>query len=152
QLSALYFDIRKDRLYCDRPDMFERRAYRSVMAAIFEALCGWLAPVICFTSDEAWSFRPQGLKADAQDSIHLHDFVNTPDAWVNEKLATKWQQVIKVRDVVLGALEIARKDKMIGSALEAHPVISMPEEVAGIDWAEICITSQASVKKGELAA
>lgn len=150
QLSAFYFDIRKDRLYCDRPDMFERRAYRSVMAAMFEALCGWLAPTLCFTSDEAWQHRPQSLGTNS-DSIHMHDFISTPDAWIDEKLAEKWKQVFVVRDAVLGAMEIARKDKLIGSALDAHPIIAMPEELSGIDWAEICITSQATVKKGELA-
>jgi isoleucyl-tRNA synthetase len=151
-LSAFYFDIRKDRLYCDRPDMFERRAYRTVMAVIFESLCGWLAPVLCFTSDEAWQYRPQHLRKNSDDSIHLHDFVNTPDTWLDAGLADKWQKVMDVRNIVLGALEIARKDKMIGSALEAHPLITMPNDLPDIDWAEVCITSQATIKKGDLAA
>jgi isoleucyl-tRNA synthetase len=107
-----------------------------------------LAPVLSFTSDEAWQYRPQNLRKGDADSVHLNDFMNTPASWLDEKLHTKWQQVMTVREAVLGALEIARKDKMIGSALEAHPVITMPENLAGVDWAEICITSQATVKTG----
>lgn len=150
QLSSFYFDIRKDRLYCDRPDNMDRRAYRTVMAAIYESLCTWFAPVLCFTAEEAWSFRPRGVFKDDADSIHLKTFAEVPASWRNEPLAAKWQKAMAVRDAVLAALEIARKDKMIGSALEAHPVITMPEDLPGIDWAEICITSQATVAKGDL--
>ena len=145
-LSAFYFDIRKDRLYCDRPDMPERRAYRTVMAAIFEALCGWLAPVLCFTADEAWSFRPRGVFKDDCDNVHLRTFMEVPTKWRDDALAQKWKRAFEVRDVLLGALEIARKDKQIGSALEAHPVLYLDKNVEGMDWAELAITSQVTVK------
>ncbi len=148
-LSAFYFDIRKDRLYCDRDDMFERRACRTVMAALLEALCGWLAPILCFTADEAWQYRPRGVFKNDADSIHLADFVALPENWLDAGVAAKWQKILSVREVVLGALEIARKDKMIGSALEAHAVIYMSEQpMKTVDWAEIAITSQATVVEG----
>ena len=80
ELSAFYFDIRKDRLYCDRADNFERRACRSVMAEIFKCLSSWLAPILCFTTEEAWSHRPKGVFEDA-DSVHLRDFPEAPEGW-----------------------------------------------------------------------
>ncbi|MBU6235439.1 MAG: isoleucine--tRNA ligase [Alphaproteobacteria bacterium] len=146
-LSAFYFDIRKDRLYCDRPDLPERRAYRTVMAAIFEALCGYLAPVLCFTADEAWQYRPRGVFKDDADSIHLRTFADLPANWQDDALAQKWKRVLEVRDVILGALEVARKEKMIGSALEANVELYLssmydPEMLKDIDFAEVAITSQ----------
>lgn len=149
-LSSFYFDIRKDRLYCDRLDSMDRRAYRSVMAAIFESLCAWLAPVLAFTAEESWSFRPRGVFKDDADSIHLKIFADVPAKWRNDSLVARWEEAMKVRDAVLKSLEEARNAKLIGSALEAHPVISMPHDLPDFDWAEICITSQATTKIGEL--
>jgi len=147
-LSALFFDIRKDRLYCDRPDSFERRATRTVMARVFECLVTWLAPVLSFTCEEAWKYRPKGIFEDAK-SIHLKTFPDIPDSWMDSELAKKWAFISQARDVVLGALEPKRAAKEIGSSLEAAPVIYVSGEYAdalkGQDMAEICITSQASV-------
>jgi isoleucyl-tRNA synthetase len=148
ELSAFYFDIRKDRLYCDRPDLFERRATRTVMARIYECLTIWLAPILCFTSEEAWSHRPKGMFEDA-DSVHLRTFPVLPASWKNDVLATKWEEISNIRRVVLGSLEPKRADKTIGSSLEAHPHIYLNDEtLAQLDWAEICITSLASVTMG----
>lgn len=148
-LSAFYFDIRKDRLYCDRPDSFERRACRTVMYHLFECLCVWFAPVLVFSAEEAWSYRPQGVWDDAS-SVHFKTMPSIPDSWRDENLAKKWETVRDVRRVVLGALEPKRADKTIGSSLEAHPVIYVNEEIATIletiDLAELCITSQATLE------
>lgn len=148
ELSALYFDIRKDRLYCDRPDMFERRACRTVLAEIFECLTSWLAPMLCFTCEDVWAHRPEGLFPDA-DSIHLREFKDLPQTWQNDELATKWDDIRTVRRVVFGALEPKRADKTIGSSLEAHPVILVSSTLAAtlkdVDLAEVCITSQATL-------
>ena len=150
-LSAFYFDIRKDRLYCDRPDLFERRACRTVMAEIFESLTAWFAPILSFTAEEAWSYRPQNVFDDV-DSIHLRQFPAVTTEWQNNELAEKWKTVELIRDKVLAAIEPRRADKTIGSSLGAHPVITLPQEMADdlsdIDWAEVCITSQATVKTG----
>lgn len=118
ELSAFYFDIRKDRLYCDRPDLFERRACRMVMAEIFSYLTAWLAPILAFTAEEAWSHRPQGVFEDAA-SVHLRDFPDVPRGWRNEQDYYDFDYVRAVRSVALGALEIERKNGSIGSALEA---------------------------------
>ncbi len=151
ELSAFYFDIRKDRLYCDRPDLFERRATRTILAHIYECLTAWLAPYLVYTTEEAWSYRPRGIFA-APDSVHLRTFPKTNDSWIDEALAKKWQSVRQVRRVVLGAIEQKRADKTIGSSLEAHPRIYVTHELTrlleGVDMAEVSITSQASVIEG----
>jgi isoleucyl-tRNA synthetase len=151
-LSSLYFDIRKDRLYCDTPDSFERRACRTVMAEIYDFLVTRLAPFLSFTTEEAWDYRPKGVFEDAE-SIHLRTYSLAPQEWRNGELEAKWEKILKARDVVLGALEPQRAAKVIGSSLEAHPQVFVNEDYAAalkeIDFAEICITSQASVTKGD---
>jgi isoleucyl-tRNA synthetase len=146
-LSAQYFDIRKDRLYCDRPDTFERRAHRTVLLHIFEFLTAWFAPILPFTTEETWGFRPAGLGLDSP-SIHLRQFPDLPSVWLNEALDQKWQNLWDLRRVVLGALEIKRADKTIGSSLEAAPKIyltpDMQEKIVGVDVAELTITSSVS--------
>lgn len=148
ELSAFYLDIRKDRLYCDRPDGFERRACRTVLYHLFECLVTWFAPILAFTAEEAWGYRPAPLMPDVK-SVHLTTFPTIPASWKNEALATKWDKIRDVRRVVLGALEPKRADKTIGSSLEAHPHIyidaSVSEILKGVDMAEICITSQATL-------
>ncbi len=145
ELSSFYFDIRKDRLYCDRADLFERRATRTVMAHLFDCLTAWLAPYLCFTTEEAWSQRPANVFEDI-DSVHLRNFPALPAYWNNPALAEKWDRVMQVRRVVFGALEPKRADKTIGSSLEAHPHIYLNDQtLSGLDWAELCITSQATV-------
>jgi isoleucyl-tRNA synthetase len=152
KLSAFYFDIRKDRLYCDRPDSYERRATRTVMSVIYNSLVTWFAPILSFTTEEAWSHRPQGVFGDAE-SIHLRNFAECPTTWNNQDLADKWQTIGKIRDAVLLALEPKRADKTIGSSLEAHPVIVLPQDimnaVQGQDLADICIVSQITVQEGD---
>ncbi|MCB9979375.1 MAG: isoleucine--tRNA ligase [Rhodospirillales bacterium] len=154
-LSSFYFDIRKDRLYCDTPGLFERRATRTVMAHIFEHLVTWFAPILPFTTEEAWSHRPPGVFEEAE-SVHLKTFPETPKVWSEEKsddpLFQKWGAIKSVRAVVLGALEIRRQDKTIGSSLEAAPVIYVGEEVwwkslSGLDMAELCITSGVQIRR-----
>ena len=147
-LSAYYFDIRKDRLYCDRPDSFERRACRTVLYHLFECLVTWFAPILSFTAEEAWGYRPASLMPNV-DSVHLTTFPNIPETWKNDALAAKWDKIRDVRRVVLGALEPKRADKTIGSSLEAHPQIFVDADIAkileNIDMAEIAITSQATI-------
>lgn len=149
QLSSFYFDIRKDRLYCDDPDGFERRATRTVMAEIFSCLSAWLAPILCFTAEEAWSHRPEGVFEDAQ-SIHLRDFPEVSAEWQNAELAEKWVSIKKTRKSVLEAIEPLRASKELGSSLEAAPVITSEEVDAleSVNMADICITSQVQVSSG----
>ncbi|MEX2445792.1 MAG: class I tRNA ligase family protein, partial [Dehalococcoidia bacterium] len=139
-LSAFYFDVRKDSVYCDAPAAVRRRAARTVLDEVFSRLTAWLAPVLCFTAEEAWLAR----SPDA-DSVHLRTFPQTPAAWRNDALARKWEQVRLVRRVVTGALEIARAEKKIGSSLQAAPVVYLPADrlavLEGVDMAEVAITS-----------
>ena len=150
ELSAFYFDIRKDALYCDPVTSPTRRACRTVLDALFEYLTAWLAPMLCFTMEEV----RQSRYPDEQASIHLQTFPDVPAAWRDEALAAKWRKVRDLRRVVTGALEIERKEKRIGSSLEAAPEIFVADPaiktaMAGVDLAEIAITSQAVLKEGE---
>lgn len=148
-LSAFYFDIRKDSLYCDDPRSDRRRAVRTVMNTLFECLTTWLAPICCFTAEEAWRSRNTG----PADSVHLQAYPTIPAAWRDEALAEKWAKIRQVRRVVTGALELERAEKRIGSSLQAAPRVFMSaaEKAAfdGLDPAEIFITSGATLVEGE---
>ncbi len=152
-LSAFYFDIRKDRLYCDAADGFERRACRTVMAEIFRCLSAWLAPILCFTTEEAWSYRPRGVfEDDAVQSAHLREFPKMPEAWCNDALAKKWEEIRHERKAVMEAIEPLRASKALGSSLEALPILvteSKAVQSIGAEMADVCITSQIKVQDGE---
>jgi isoleucyl-tRNA synthetase len=148
-LSAFYFDIRKDRLYCDGFDDVTRRATRTVLDRTFDCLVRWLAPILCFTAEEAWLAR----HGDADDrSVHLELFAEVPDAWHNPALGERWAALRDLRRVVTGALEIERAEKRIGSSLQAAVAIFAPEPLiaalADVDLAELCITSAGTVEAG----
>jgi isoleucyl-tRNA synthetase len=152
ELSAFYFDIRKDRLYCDDVNSFERRACRTVLAHIFECLSTWFAPILCFTAEEAWSHRPAGV-FDAADSIHFRDFADAPKTWKNDALSIKWSKISGVRSTILKAIEISRAAKLIGSSLEASCVLTADQNtldaIKGVDLSEISITSGFKTAPGE---
>ncbi|MEM9468570.1 MAG: isoleucine--tRNA ligase [Pseudomonadota bacterium] len=149
-LSSFYFDIRKDRLYCDALDSFERRATRTIMAVIFNSLTSWLAPILSFTAEEAWSHKPEDVFEEAE-SVHLREFPKVLDIWKNEKLAEKWQVIIAARKSVLESIEPLRASKELGSSLEAMPQITSPHAdiLKSVDMAEICITSQMLIFEGD---
>jgi isoleucyl-tRNA synthetase len=147
-LSAFYFDIRKDALYCDPPSSVRRRGSLEAIEHIFRAVTVWLAPVLVFTTEEAWSARDA-----AHGSIHLEQFPAIHAAWRDDQLAKTWETIRMLRLVVTGAIEIARAEKQIGSSLEAAPrvYLSNPEHLRaleGIDFAEICITSDVAIEFG----
>jgi isoleucyl-tRNA synthetase len=146
-LSALYFDIRKDALYCDPYSSMTRKACLTVLDHLFRCTVVWLAPMLCFTAEETWASR-YGATAK---SVHLELFPEVPPAWRDDKLADKWRKVRTVRRVVTGALEIERAQKRIGSSLEAHPIVLVSDEdlfeaVVGVDLAEVCITSALTMR------
>ena len=147
-LSSFYFDVRKDTLYCARPDDPVRRATRTVLDALFSCLTAWLAPIVCFTAEEAWLAR----FPSETDSVHLRLFPEVPATWRNDALAARWQAVRGLRRAITGALEIERAAKRIGSSLEASAVVhaGAAERAAldGIDMAELCITSDARFADG----
>ena len=149
-LSAFYFDIRKDALYCDPYDSVTRRASLTVLDIVFGALTAWLAPMLAFTMEEVWLNRFPGETS----SVHLRQFSAVPSNWRDEELAEKWRKVRDVRRVVTGALEIKRKEGLIGSSLEAGPKVyladrNLRETLAGVDLAEIAITSGIELIAGD---
>jgi isoleucyl-tRNA synthetase len=149
-LSAFYFDIRKDTLYCEPFSSQKRKACLTVLDHLFRCTAVWLALILCFTAEEAWGSR---YGAGAR-SVHVELFPEIPAAWRDDKLAEKWRKVREVRRAVTGALEIERAQKRIGSSLEAHPIVHVANEdlfeaVADVDLAEVCITSAATLVKDE---
>ncbi len=148
-LSAFYFDIRKDALYCDPASSDARKASLAVIGKLFDTLVKWLAPMLPFTMEEAWMSR-HGEEA----CVHLQQFADIPADWRNEALEARWKNIRRVRSAITGALEIERREKRIGSSLEAAPTVYVSDEavrdlLSGIDLAEIAITSQAQVEAGE---
>jgi isoleucyl-tRNA synthetase len=143
ELSAFYFDIRKDALYCEAPSSAKRRAALACVEHIFRCTTVWLAPILVFTAEESWLARYGD--ADTR-SVHLETFPEIPAHWRDDALAAKWEAVRRVRSVVTGALEIERAAKRIGSSLEAAPLVYLADDglldtLASVDLAEICITS-----------
>jgi isoleucyl-tRNA synthetase len=146
ELSAFYFDIRKDALYCEPYSSVKRRAALTVIDEIFKALTAWLAPILSFTAEEAWLAR----EPSREGSVHLQAFPELDKAWRNGELAQKWELVRAVRRVVTGALELERAAKRIGSSLEAAPEVYVADKemlraLEGVDLAEVSITSAAKL-------
>jgi isoleucyl-tRNA synthetase len=149
-LSAFYFDIRKDSLYCDGVTNPQRRAARTVMDIIFKALVKWLAPILVFTAEEVWQSR-----YGAVPSVHLGTYEDIDPQWINEALATKWTRLKEIRSVVTGALEIDRREKRIGASLESAPLLWLASAddqalVQSVHFADICITSDLTVTQEDL--
>ena len=148
-LSAFYFDIRKDALYCDPPSSARRRTALATIAEIFRCVTTWLAPILSFTTEEAWLDRhPDAV------SIHLELLATPPEDWRDDALAARWETIRHARAAVTGALEIARAEKRIGSSLEAAPVVHVADStlrdlLASVPFADLCITSDITLAAGE---
>jgi isoleucyl-tRNA synthetase len=141
-LSAFYFDIRKDALYCDAAGSLRRRSARTVLDLLFHRLTTWLAPILVFTAEDVWLSR----FPSEDGSVHLQDIPETPTNWRDDALAARWAQVRQARRVVTAALEIERVAKVIGASLEAAPVVHVGDAalmaaLQSVDFAETCITS-----------
>ena len=146
-LSAFYFDIRKDAVYCDRPDSLRRRAARTVLDHLHRCLCTWLAPVLCFTAEEAWTAR-----FGEQDSVHLHLFPTLPHDWRDDRLGAKWDQLRAIRRRITVPLEEARRANVIGASLQAAVTLKLAPDEAELlnaaEWAELAIVSDVHVVAG----
>ncbi|KFE35663.1 isoleucine--tRNA ligase [Thioclava atlantica] len=145
-LSAFYFDIRKDVLYCDAEDSLRRRAARTVLDLLFHRLTTWLAPILVFTMEDVWLSRFPGDDA----SVHLEDIPETPADWADAELAAKWDGIRRARRVVTAALEVQRTAKVIGASLEAAPVVHVEEAellaaLKSVAFEDVCITSDISL-------
>ena len=143
-LSAFYFDVRKDAIYCDRPDSLRRRAARTVLDALHRCLATWLAPTLVFTAEEAWMVR-----FGDETSVHLQVFPKVPAEWQDDALAAKWTEIRLLRGTMTASLEAARADKRIGSSLEAK--VPVPGEYGmrlnPESWAELAIVSAVEVRE-----
>jgi isoleucyl-tRNA synthetase len=149
-LSAFYFDVRKDTLYCDPISSAARKSALTVIDHVFTAVTAWLAPILAFTAEEAWLERHPG----AEGSIHLETFPEIPSQWRDDALAERWARVRRVRRVITGALEVERASKRIGASLESAPIVYVADKdlldaLEGLDLAEIAITSDIRVEAGE---
>ena len=148
-LSAFYFDIRKDALYCDPYSSVTRKSCLSVLDQVFRATVSWLAPMLCFTAEEAWLARdPAAL------SVHLELFPPVPASWRDDGLAEKWRKLRSLRRVVTGASRSSGRPSASASPLEAAPIIHVADAelfaaAVDVDLAELCITSAAALVEGE---
>ena len=146
-LSAFYFDIRKDTLYCDPLDSKKRKSTIIFLNVILEILLKWFAPILSFTTEEIYSL----LKIKTNESIHLEKFSNIPSEWSNKDLNIKWTELLKIRDKCNSSIEIKRASKEIGSSLEVNLEITLNDELikstGGVDFSELCITSGAKIEK-----
>ncbi len=151
ELSAFYFDIRKDALYCDPFSSHKRQAALTVVNHLCDCLMKWLAPILVFTAEETYLCR---YPENQDSSVHLQSFPKVPQLWVDSALQEKWDKIRTIRKVVTGAIEIERAAKRMGSSLEAAPTVYIAwadarELLHDIDLAEICITSDIEIVFGE---
>ena len=148
-LSAFYFDIRKDSLYCDKIDSPKRKSTIIFLNILLEILLTWFAPILSFTTEEIYSL----LKINSNKSIHLENFPKIPSKWNNQDLEVKWNELIKIREICNSSIELKRAEKEIGSSLEANLIINLNEKMikftSGIDFSELCITSDAKIEKSK---
>jgi len=143
-LSAFYFDIRKDTLYCDPVDSKKRKSTLLLLNIILNSLLKWFAPILSFTTEEIYQ-----LISKKEKSIHLEKFIDFPKKFENLELNKKWIELIKVRDICNMSIEEKRTNKEIGSSLEASLEIKINKKLVNVlqntDFAELCITSHAKI-------
>ena len=147
-LSAFYFDIRKDTLYCDPKDSKKRKSTLLLLNIILNSLLKWFAPILSFTTEEIYQ-----LISKKKKSIHLESFLTFPKEFENPEINNKWTQLLKIRDICNLSIEEKRGIKEIGSSLEASLTVKLGEKdlkiIEGIDLSELCITSEVIIKKNE---
>ena len=147
-LSAFYFDIRKDTLYCDPINSEKRKSTLILLNVILNSLLKWFAPILSFTTEEIYQLISKNKK-----SIHLEKFLNFPQKFDNSKLNSKWEQLIKIRDICNLSIEQKRASKDIGSSLEAALIVKLNNEnqkfLKNIDLSELCITSSVKIENSD---
>ncbi|SFR81025.1 isoleucine--tRNA ligase [Sphingomonas jatrophae] len=148
-LSAFFFDIRKDSLYCDGSADPKRRAYRTVLDTLFHALVRYAAPILCFTAEEAWSAR----FPDA-GSVHLLEWLAVDPSWANEDLLVRWARLREIRGAMTAAIEPLRREKFVGSSLEADVTLLAYDPadlplIEAANMAEIGIVAKVQVQPAD---
>jgi len=149
ELSAFYFDIRKDLLYCDPLDSKKRSDCILVLNIILNCLLKWFAPILSFTTEEIYRL----VNKEEENSIHLKNFTEIPENWKNEEINSNWEKIKKIRDEANISIESQRASKTIGSSLETNIQIKLKKNYYNIaknnDFSEICITSSALVTQDD---
>ena len=151
-MSSFYLDILKDRLYCSGKKSAERRSAQTALTEIIDALVRLIAPVLSFTAEEIWSHI--GAYDGKEESVHLASFPEARPEWLDNGLAEKWDRLIKVRGEVSKALELARREKVIGHSLDAAVTLAAPEDLRGFlgefepELNRLFIVSKATVTDG----
>ena len=147
-LSAFYFDVRKDTLYCDPKNSDKRKSTLVLLNVILSSLLRWFAPILSFTTEEIYQ-----LISKQKKSVHLESFLKFPNNFENVNLYNKWMQLLKIRDICNLSIEEKRGNKEIGSSLEAALIVKLDDKnielTQGIDLAELCITSFVEIKKSD---
>ncbi len=145
-LSAFYFDIRKDVLYCDPEESEKRKSTLILLDIILNSLLRWFAPILAFTTEEIYQ-----LVSKRHKSIHLEQFIEFPKEFENNELSNKWNEILKIREICNLSIEEKRASKEIGSSLEADLEIKLNHKLFKLtkdtDFAELCITSKSVVKE-----
>lgn len=153
-LSALYLDILKDRLYTSPPDSRERRSAQTAMYKILDTMARLMAPILCFTADEIWRYMPE--IENRSDSIHLEPLPEVDPGLKDDDLAKKWETIISVRAEVTKTLETARAEKIIGHSLDSSVTIGLDDDLYEImapyedQLRSIFIVSKTTMVKGEI--
>ena len=147
-LSAFYFDIRKDILYCDSKESEKRKSTLLILNIILNSLLKWFAPILSFTTEEIYQ-----LVSKQKKSIHLERFLSFPQKFKNSELNEKWTKLLKVRDICNLSIEEKRASKEIGSSLEAILILKLTKNdaqlIKEIDLSELCITSSVEIKNDQ---
>jgi len=148
-LSAFYFDVRKDSLYCDAPSAPRRQAALWVMNQVFLHLTAWLAPILAFTCEEAWQHYAHKDVA----SVHLRVMPTVPAAWRDDARGSEWEKIRALRAIVTAQLETMRADKVIGSALEAKVIFTVPDIetqalLMRVEFQDLCLVSDLRIETG----
>ena len=143
-LSAFYFDVRKDTLYCDPINSQKRKSCVTILNVLLKSLLRWFAPILSFTTEEIYQLL--SLKSK---SIHLENFLKFPDKFKNQKIEEKWSELMKIRNICNISIEQKRASKEIGSSLEADLNIKLNEKykeiVGDVDLSELCIVSKTDI-------
>ena len=146
ELSSFYFDIRKDTLYCAGYDSIERRACRTVMNILFNSICTWLAPILCFTTEEAWKTK----YINKNESVHLQEYFKSNEHWNDNSLSKKWEIIRELRLKVNNKIEEKRRENLIGSSLEAKITLEVSDYfykiLSTLNLSEIFICSKVDLK------
>ncbi len=144
-LSAFFFDIRKDCLYCDAPSDPKRRAYRTLLDTLFHALVRYAAPIIPFTAEEVWQSR---FPSD-EESVHFLEWPEIDHHWINAHLDEKWTELRSQREQVNEAIEPLRREKIVRSSLEADVTMGQVLAVGDVDFAEVAIVARVTMGEGD---